>query len=104
MPREDVGVRLKAHRIVGDLHASIANRDAFQTTPLERRPLVVMDKIHEGADETDAGGVDGVAECAGQPGSTFLRRPRHGAVTQTEPHARSIGTPRQSAASIVITV
>jgi hypothetical protein len=49
------------------------------------------------------GGVHGVAEGAGQAGPTFMRRPRHGAVTQTEPHA-SIGTPRQSAASIVITV
>ena len=87
MPREDVGVGFEARRIVGDLNASVANGDAFQTTPLERRPLVVIDKIHEGADETYAGGVYGVAECAGQPGSTFLRGPWHGAVTQTEPHA-----------------
>ena len=34
----------------GDLNAAGANGDAFQTTPLERRHLVVTDKIHEGAD------------------------------------------------------
>src|SRR6266850_2026146 len=79
VPREDVGVRLEARRVVGDLNASVANGDAFQTTPLKRRTLVVTDKINEGADQTDAGGVYGVAEGTSQAGSTFMRRPRHGA-------------------------
>jgi hypothetical protein len=57
VPREDVGAGFEARRLVRDLDASIANGDAFQTTPLERRHLVVTDKTHEGADQTDAGGV-----------------------------------------------
>ena len=87
MPGEDVGVCFEARRIVGDPNASVANRDSFQMAPFERRAFVVTDKIHESADQTDAGCVDGVAECARQTGSTFLRRPWHGAVTETEPHA-----------------
>src|SRR5688572_16623894 len=86
MSREDVRVTLEARRIVGDLNASVANGDAFQTTALERRCLVSTDKTHESADQTDAGGVYGVAEGARQAGSTFLRSLRHGAVAQTEMH------------------